>query len=265
YFLFGRTSADPAKNNVNAGTTTRNESNASTPIERKPALIPGGSFMMGSNEVEDKLDDDWGNEFPAHPETVDSFNIDTYETTNAQYALFVASGHKAPSYWINGKPPEGQENHPVTNVSLVDAKAYAVWVSKRENKECRLPVEKEWEYAARNGAQATTFPWGGKDLADLARLKGRDAVPVGSTRDETQVGGVKEMMGNVSEWTSSPYALYKGHPSGKKFDGLFVVRGLNFKTPDKLFQKPHLMLMYRQYLAENKDYDFLGFRLVCSP
>ena len=265
YLLFGRSTVLPANNNSNG--TANNSTPDRKPgelIARRSVLIEGGTFSMGSNDIADKFDPDYGNEFPAHPETVKSFNIDVYETTNGQYAEFVASGHKPPSYWANGKPPVGQENNPVTNVSLLDAKAYAAWISKRENKVCRLPSEIEWEYAARNGAQNSIFPWGTQELGDFAMLKGRDAVVVGSMLDET-ANGVEDMMGNVSEWTSSPFELYKGHPSTKRFDGLYSVRGLNFKTPDNLFQKPQLLLMYRQYLAEDKDYDFLGFRLVCEP
>ena len=262
YLLLGRSPVEPANDNTNRQVESTPDANQ--PIARKSVFIQGGTFMMGSNDIQDKYDEDYGNEFPAHEETLSSFNMDVYETTNAQYAEFVASGHKPPSYWVSNQPPDGQENNPVTNVSLRDAKAYAEWISKRENKVCRLPSEIEWEYAARNGSQNTIFPWGGQDLGDYAMLKGRDAVAVGSMGDETQ-NGIEDMMGNVSEWTSSPFALYKGHPSTKRFDDLFAVRGLNFKTPDKLFKKPQLLLMYRQYLEENKDYDFLGFRLVCEP
>jgi formylglycine-generating enzyme required for sulfatase activity len=265
YFMLGRSTVEPANDNINRGSDSPTpDGKSGEVVARKTVFIQGGTFLMGSNDIEDKYDADYGNEFPAHQEMLSSFNMDVYETTNAQYAEFVASGHKSPSYWANGKPPDGQENNPVTNVTLLDAKAYADWISKRENKVCRLPSEMEWEYAARNGSQNSTFPWGGQDLGDFAMLKGRDAVAVGTMGDKT-LNDIYDMMGNVSEWTSTPFALYKGHPSNKRFDDLFAVRGLNFKTPDKLFKKPQLLLMYRQYLEENKDYDFLGFRLVCEP
>jgi len=48
---------------------------------------------------------------------------------------------------------EGMEDHPVTHVALVDVEAYAVWAG------VALPMEKEWEYAAKGGRDAE-FAWG---------------------------------------------------------------------------------------------------------
>ena len=44
--------------------------------------IPGGNFMMGSN-------DHYPEEAPAHPVTVNSFWMDQYAVTNAQFSRFV--------------------------------------------------------------------------------------------------------------------------------------------------------------------------------
>jgi formylglycine-generating enzyme required for sulfatase activity len=220
--------------------------------------------MMGRDDVDDKSPSStWGDEYPAHAEPVASFLMDVYETTNAQYAEFVKdTSHAAPSYWVNGTYPQGQDNFPVTNVSLLDAKAYAAWISKKESKKCRLPEEKEWEYAARNGTQLTAYPWGSDWRPDASRLKGRDAVAVGTNGDVT-LSGIKDMLGNVSEWTITKYATYKGHPNPSKSD-LFVFRGLNFGTKDVLFTKPERLVTYRQGDTEDASYNSLGFRLVCE-
>ncbi len=261
YFL--RPAAGPG--NTNGAVPPNNSvTPAPKPIERASVLIQGGSFMMGRNDIDDKTDIYFGNQFPAHPETVKSFNIDVYETTNAQYAEFVATGHKAPSYWMNGKPPDREDDFPVTNVSLLDAKAYAEWISAKEKKACRLPTEIEWEYAARNGAQDTTYPWGDDWQEGMAVLDGR-AVAVGSSQDVTKVGGVKDMLGNVAEWTTSTYALYKGHPVKQRVDNVYIVRGLSFSATKELFSKKQLLLTFRSGLPEKEDYPYLGFRLVCEP
>ena len=75
------------------------------------------------------------------------------------------------------------------------------------------------------------------------------------------------MLGNVSEWTSSKFSMYKGHPFPDKDDKAFIVRGLNFRssTETKLFEKPKLMLTVRSTVPESFDDSFLGFRLVCEP
>jgi formylglycine-generating enzyme required for sulfatase activity len=264
--FFARSSGGNVGTNDNSQVTS-DPSPGTTIVARQQVLIEGGTFNMGRNDVDPK-DATWGDEYPAHTETVPSFFLDVYETTNAQYADFVTeASHKPPFYWENGKPPSGLENFPVTNVAPADANAYANWISKKESKRCRLPEEKEWEYAARNGNQNTKFPWGSEWKSDGPRLIGRDAVAVG-TSDDTSLAGVKDMLGNVSEWTSTPYANYKGHPSPGGLPGTFVVRGLNFRTDEELLKKPERLVTYRQG-GDPKDkdknaYGAVGFRLVCE-
>jgi formylglycine-generating enzyme required for sulfatase activity len=265
FVLFGRSTTTPG-NGSSDPTPDASPVAAAVPIERKLIPVKGGTFSMGSNDVDDKLGT-WGDQYPAHSETVGDLSIDAYEITNFQYSEFVkATGHKRPDYWTSSDPPKDQENRPVTNVSLADAKAFAAWVTQKDGRPCRLPTEAEWEYVARNGSKATLYPWGGDANTILERsvLKGRDAVIVGTSKDVTD-DGIYDMLGNVTEWTSSPYVLYKGHPATKKFPGLFVVRGLNFNTPSQYFEKPQLLLTFRQAIAETPDgKNFIGFRLVCE-
>lgn len=244
----------------------RDANGPDTTPKRDMAHLEGGMFLMGRNDIPDKLDLEWGNQYPAHPITLPPFLMDKAETTNLQYAEFIkAAGHAAPSSWINGKFPDGQENFPVTDVTLTDAAAYAAWVSKRLKKKCAVPTEQQWEYAARNGAKATSFPWGDQWQDGLAVLKGGPAA-AGSSQDKTLDGGVQDMLGNVSEWTSTEYSLYRDHPGNKFLDKTYIsVRGLNWGTPSNLLEKPHLLLTYRNYVTADQKNPYLGFRLACEP
>ena len=124
-------------------------------------LIPAGPFQMGSADVE-------ANERPVHTVYLDTFYIDCYPVTNAEYARFLNScGNQVEggkkwldidgplSWWLckiqnkNGRfvSKPGYENHPVVKESWYGAMAYARWVGKR------LPTEAEWKKAARGGIE----------------------------------------------------------------------------------------------------------------
>lgn len=265
YFLFGRSSTVPPSN---ANTQPANNSVPGKPPpaeDKNWALIQAGSFNMGSSDVSPR-DPEFSIQFPAHQEPVGAFRIAINETTNAQYAEYIsATKSEAPKGWANGKPPANSENLPVVNVSLTDAKAYIDWYSKRENRVCRLPTESEWEYVARNGAADNSFPWGNQWKPGDAVLSSGRAAAVGTSKDATVVGGVKDMLGNVSEWTSSLGSLYKGHPGGLDINqGDYVIRGLNYATSASLMKKPERLLTHRILQPPTLKADFLGFRLRCE-
>jgi serine/threonine-protein kinase len=59
--------------------------------------------------------------------------MDRTEVSNIEYADFVReTNHSAPAHWIGNKPPFGQENWPVVNVTFADANDFAAWRSKRD-------------------------------------------------------------------------------------------------------------------------------------
>lgn len=107
-----------------------------------------------------------------------------------------------------------RDDEPATQIAWDDAVAYCA------SRGARLPTEDEWEHAARNGRDdRTIYPWG-----DDAREGGRwranvwqGAFPTLNTVDDgflfaSPVGafpptpiGLVDMVGNVWQWTSSPF------------------------------------------------------------
>lgn len=154
-------------------------------------FIQQGEFLMGTHERKNY-----------HPQEVAAFYIDRYEVTCAEYKKFiVATSRRAPSNWKDDDIPFGKENHPVTNVSLEDASAFAKWSGKR------LPTAFEWEKAAR-GIKANTWPWGNKFDATLCNSKEayiKGTTPVGTYLKGVSVFGCFDMAGNVWEWTTDEY------------------------------------------------------------
>ncbi|CAN5131252.1 hypothetical protein BH20ACI1_BH20ACI1_13710 [soil metagenome] len=236
-------------------------------VKTKMVSIKGGDFMMGRNDVAWN-DLDWGDQYPAHSVPVKPFNISKTEVSNEEYAEFMKeTGYAAPGSWNKGKMPEDQEQMPVTFVSLTDAEAYTDWISKRDNKVCRLPTEEEWEFTARNGAQQTNFPWGNDWRVNLANIATGKVAKVGTSSEETLVGGMKDMLGNVIEWTSSKYALYPGNggAADSSRQRYYVVRGSSWGENQNRLKDANLLLTRRQSIPADSKSPFLGFRIVCQP
>lgn len=230
------------------------------PVKPEMVRIEGGTFQMGLSEVPTKEFYDLI-QTPTRVVRVKSFMIDKTEVTNAEYADFVAGAkYPAPSYWNNGKPPAGQEQWPVTNVSLADAKAFADWRSKGDGQKYRLPTEEEWEYAARNGSQNDIYPWGNEWLEGRANMDSNALKPVGTYPQGASRTGVLDLIGNVWEWTSTKAAAYPGNPSLSIPSGQVIIRGGAFIEPSK--GPEAITATRRSWISPNDKQAAIGFRLV---
>jgi formylglycine-generating enzyme required for sulfatase activity len=157
------------------------------------ALIPAGTFLMGSPEGEksrkpDELQHEVTLSKPfymgIHLVTVDQFAAfvkDSGYTTDAEKdgasgGIEINDG-KLVNRRMGGAswrdPSFDQKgDHPVVQVSWNDAKAFCEWLSKKSGKTVALPTEAQWEYACRAGTK-TDWPWGdnpddGKGWANCA-------------------------------------------------------------------------------------------------
>lgn len=126
-----------------------------------------------------------------------------------------------------------QADWPVVGISALDAEAYAEWLSLRTDPSgwrIRLPTEDEWEKAAR-GADGRLYPWGNelrRSFCATQRSRSleqgeRSPQPIGMFPADESVYGVRDMAGNVAEWTSSsgvtPKTLvFKGGNCGRSPD-----------------------------------------------
>ena len=223
----------------------------------KPDLIaiPGGTFQMGRNDGPPQ-------ERPEHTVTVQPFLMDRTEVTNAEYAEFVRdTNHEAPSDWIKSRPLAGQERWPVANVSAEDAEAFAAWRSKRDRVTYRLPTEEEWEFAARDGGARKLFPWGDAFEDKRAVVKGATPKPVGSFPEGKDKWGVMDLIGNVSEWTSSKASIYTGRAIPTEQQDWQVLRGGSYASDPNDPQIP-ISATYRDWFKPSLRHPTFGFRLV---
>jgi formylglycine-generating enzyme required for sulfatase activity len=228
------------------------------------ALIPAGSFMMGS--------DDRPAEQPIHQVSLDAFYMDVHEVTNAQFRAFVdanprwAPGAADPTmveddylaHWTGDSYPEGEGDRPVTFVSWYAATAYADWAGKR------LPTEAEWENAAR-GPEGNRFAWGDAwdpTQANVARQFDH-AIEVCSY--EPNAYGLCDMTGNVMEWIADRYdeTYYaqspERNPQGPDEGESRVLRGGSWNYHEDRSTNSYRFFLVQPVLNRACT-DFIGFR-----
>ena len=128
--------------------------------------------------------------------------------------------------WRHPQGPDsaivGFENHPVVHVAYCDVEAYAAWAGKR------IPTEHEWEHAARGGLDGAVYAWG-KEFMPNGRFMAntwQGRFPYENLREDGYEGtspvdafppngyGVRDMIGNVWEWTADWYRTSHTPPKG---------------------------------------------------
>lgn len=178
-------------------------------MRSEPAMvrIPEGCFTMGSDTGLDC-------ERPPHRVWIDALEMAVCQTTNADYADFVAQrGASEPPEW--NKPGFDHPDQPVVAVSWFEAAAYCEWLSTRTGARYRLPTEAEWERAARGGVEGAQFPWGDappQQLPDYSARWRNGPEPVG--RYSPNAFGIFDVCENVHEWCVDWFdpAYYQASP-----------------------------------------------------
>ena len=187
------------------------------------------------------------------------------------------------------------DNYPVVGVSWLQARAFCIWRSNYLNtylenieyqqmNDFRLPTEAEWEFAARGGIAAESYPWGGPYVRNPNGCFLANYEPLRGAYDDD--GGVRtlivghyapndyglyDMAGNVAEWCAdaysestyivanalSPYYNYNASEDDPIAMKRKVVRGGSWKD-----QKYYIQVQTRSFEFQDTSKCYIGFRCV---
>jgi ergothioneine biosynthesis protein EgtB len=238
-------------------------------------------FDGGIREIgTDGADFCFDNEMPRHRTFVEPYALADRLVTNREYLEFIRAGGyrrpelwlsdgwttattedwSAPLYWSESLETEFtlaglQPLHPdapVCHVSYYEADAFVRWAGDR------LPTEAEWELAAH------ALPIAGNLCDDAIGPAPLHPVPAKSAATSE----LRQMYGDVWEWTASPYVAYPRYrpPSGAlgEYNGKFmcnqwVLRGGSCATP-----ADHIRSTYRNFFYPQTRWQFMGIRLARS-
>jgi len=213
-------------------------------IPQNMVFVPGGIATIGNNNGLEREKPERnirikGFLMDKHPVTIEAFEKFIHETGYITEAEKFGDGtvfDLEKKQWkllkgANWKFPQGIEggeaifNHPVTQVSWNDAKAYCKWIGKR------LPTEEEWEYAASSAGKVNTNYWWGNEFKKDGKFHANVwngnfpnennsadgymfTSPVGLFGENLL--GLQDMAGNVWEWCESMYLPYSDKKNKEK-------------------------------------------------
>lgn len=236
---------------------------------------PGGLAQIGAADDDEFAFD---NERPRHRVWLQPYALADRLITNGEWLSFMADGGytrpelwlsdgwswvhaeavAGPLYWelrdgvwmrtsLNGLEAV-ETGEPVSHVSLYEADAYARWA------QARLPTEAEWE------AAAAGLPTDGVylgDEPDLGPLRPRPAPPG---------AGLRQMFGDLWEWTASAYQPHPGFRPAEgalgEYNGKFMINQAVLKGGCCATPGGHARASYRNFFFPGQRWQFSGVRLA---
>ena len=129
-----------------------------------------------------------------------SLYVSIYPVTFDEYDMFCEDTKRCKKYEPNDRG-WGRGQRPVINVSLKNSKEYCKWLSKKNNKEYRLPSSKEWKNIAKLNYDfcnnSHKYMWyGSKD----------NTIEVDNPSIKPDILGLYNFYGNVDEWCENGVA-----------------------------------------------------------
>jgi formylglycine-generating enzyme required for sulfatase activity len=119
-----------------------------------------------------------------------SYEIGVSQVTVKQFRYYCEqTGKEMPR-----QPNWSTDDHPVVNITWYEARKYCDWLTEVTGQHYDLPTEDEWEYCCADHKEANP---------EIAVYNVDQPEPVMSKKPNKF--GLYDMLGNVWEWTTSPY------------------------------------------------------------
>lgn len=216
------------------------------------------------------------NERPIHKAYINKFQIASRPVLNGEYLEFMENGgYNEPKYWLSDgwiaknknswnapmywEKKDDQwyifslnglekidKNAPVSHISYYEAEAYAHWAGKR------LPTEFEWEYIAKQQKITGNF------------MDNEIYKPISRNDDQE----IKQIFGDVWEWTASAYLPYPGFKSVYEglgeYNGKFMVNQMVLRGGCCVTPLNHIRSTYRNFFYPDNRWQFSGIRLAAN-
>jgi ergothioneine biosynthesis protein EgtB len=217
------------------------------------------------------------NELPRHRVFLEPFALANRVVTNGEYIEFIRDGGyqrpevwlsdgwstiareqwQRPFYWAETLDSEftlaGMQSidpaAPVCHLSYYEADAFARWAG------ARLPSEAEWEIAA-------------SQMPIRGNLLEHGSMHPQAASDETahDESNIRQLFGDVWEWTSSAYSPYPGYraPPGAlgEYNGKFMCNQLVLRGGSCVTPASHIRATYRNFFYAHARWQFMGVRLA---
>lgn len=191
---------------VEPETSCKNETFEVGGVKFNMKAVPGGSFKMGATKEQRSYSED---EKPVRDVVVNDFEIGETEVTAGLWKA------------VMGYLPFGNQEKdkdwavkPVVNVSWYDCQAFILKLREITGRKFRLPLEAEWEYAARGGRNSRSYIFAGYNAADIVAVYGKEGGSVAAVKSlRSNELGLYDMSGNAWEWCHDRYSKY-GMPVG---------------------------------------------------
>ena len=217
------------------------------------------------------------NESPRHKIWLDPFRLASRPATCGEYLGFIEdAGYRRPEFWLSDGWATVQEQcweaplywlreggewsvftlsgrrrlnpaEPLCHLSFYEADAFARWAGKR------LPTEAEWETAA-------------EDVPIRGNFADRGHFHPCADASSDATSQLRQMYGDVWEWTASPYIAYpRFRPAGGavgEYNGKFMCNQVVLRGGSAITPAEHIRATYRNFFPPSARWAFAGLRLA---